>query len=109
MKKYNVQWTKTAKKDLDRIIGYIAEKDSLSSAGNIYVKIKNSAQNIELFPNKGRIVPELARHNIISYREFIISPWRMIYRIENKNVYILAVIDGRRNIEDILIDRFLRE
>ena len=43
MKKYKVQWTKTGKKDLERIIGYIAERDCLSSAGKIYVKIKNGA------------------------------------------------------------------
>jgi hypothetical protein len=31
----------------------------------------------------------------------------MIYRTEGKNVIILTVIDGRRNLEDILLERLL--
>ena len=107
MNKYKVKWTKTSKNDLERIIGYIAERDSVSTASKIYKKIKDCAGNIENYPKKGKIVPELSKHNIISYFEHIILPWRIVYRIENEIVYILAVIDGRRNIEDILMDRFI--
>ncbi|MBN2738905.1 MAG: type II toxin-antitoxin system RelE/ParE family toxin [Spirochaetales bacterium] len=107
MNKYKVIWTRTSKNDLERIIGYIAERDSIAAASKIYKKIKAGALNIENYPKKGKIVPELSKHNIISYHEHIIPPWRIIYRIENQIVYILAIIDGRRNIEDILMDRFM--
>lgn len=107
MKKYKVLWTKTSLKDLERIIEYISERDNISAAKKIYLRIKKSTNTIELFPNKGRIVPELIKHNIVSYHEVIDSPWRIIYRIENKIVFILAIIDGRRNIEDILLNRFV--
>jgi len=58
------------------------------------------------FPDRGRIVPELKAYGILSYRELIISPWRVVYRTSEQKVYVLAVIDSRRNIEDILIERF---
>jgi len=38
----------------------------------------------------------------------VIRPWRVIYRIEAERVYVVAVIDGRRNVEDILLARLLR-
>ncbi|HPJ41757.1 MAG TPA: type II toxin-antitoxin system RelE/ParE family toxin [Spirochaetota bacterium] len=43
-----------------------------------------------------------------NYRELIVVPWRIIYRIEEQKVYILAVIDSRRNFEDIILKRIMK-
>ena len=107
MKKCDVIWTDTAKKDLNEIIKYIAQ-DSIETAIQKYEKIKESAEPLVLFPNQGRVIPELLKHNITKFKELIISPWRLMYKIENNVVYVMAVIDGRRNIEDILLQRLLR-
>ena len=107
MKKYKKLWTKSAKEDLRAIIDYIAE-DSIEIAEKKYEEIKEKAKNLYLFPEKGRIIPELLRNNITKYRELIITPWRLMYKMENYNVYIMAIINGRRNIEDILLHRQLR-
>ena len=53
-------------------------------------------------------MPELAAFGIRIYRELVVAPWRVVYRIGGKTVSILAVVDGRRNIEDVLLDRFVR-
>jgi plasmid stabilization system protein ParE len=92
---------------LTNIIDYIAI-DSKQNARNIVKKIRENASNLNMMPEKGRIVPELDFYNIRTYREIIESPWRIIYRIEDNKVHILAVIDGRRNVEDVLLQRFLR-
>jgi len=107
MKKYDAIWTDTAKKDLNEIIEYIAQ-DSIEIAIQKYEKIKGAARSLVLFPNQGRVIPELLKHNITKFKELIISPWRLMYKIENNIVYVMAVIDGRRNIEDILLQRLLR-
>jgi len=107
MNKNKVLWTVTAKKDLEEIIEYIAY-DSIETAVEKYEKIKSVAGKLITFPEQGRIIPELAEQNIVKYREVIISPWRMMYKIEENVVYVMAVIDGRRNIEDILLKRQLR-
>jgi toxin ParE1/3/4 len=100
-------WTDTAKNDLREIINYIAY-NSISIAQDKLNLIKEKSTEILDFPEKGRIIPELEKENITSYREIIISPWRLMYKIQNNCIYILAVIDGRRNIEDILLKRQLR-
>ncbi len=107
MKKYKVVWTFTAKKDLEDIIEYIS-KDSIEVAIEKYETIKNAAQRLDKYPKQGRIIPELVDQNIRKYREIIISPWRLMYKIEGSFVYVMALIDGRRNIEDILLKRQLR-
>jgi len=107
MKELSVLWSDTAQRDLLNIIDYIAI-DSKQNARNIVKKIRENASNLNMMPEKGRIVPELDFYNIRTYREIIESPWRIIYRIEDNKVHILAVIDGRRNVEDVLLQRFLR-
>ncbi len=106
MKKYQVFWTQTAQTDLRKIIEYIAN-DSDINARRIYPDIKNKSDNLRLMPLQGRIVPELRYFGILIYREIMIPPWRIIYKIEENKVWVLAVIDGRRNIEDILVNRFV--
>ena len=107
LKRYAVFWSKIAQYDLVEIIEYIS-LDSYDNAEAIFEKIKEQAVKLESFPERGRVVPELEFHNINNYRELIITPWRIIYRIEEQKVYVLAVIDSRRNFEDIILKRIIR-
>lgn len=107
METYTVKWTYIAKSDLKEIIDYISQ-DSHATAKQQYLKIRSEAEKLTNFPKKGRVPPELKKQNIEKYRELIISPWRLFYRIELDTVFVLSVIDGRRNIEDILLARNLR-
>ena len=106
MKKFRVEWTRAASSDLLNIVDYISE-DSIDTAINIFEKIRSKCETLNQSPERGRVVPELKEYGISSYHEIIIKPWRIIYRISDNNIYVLAVIDSRRNIEDILIERFL--
>jgi len=103
---YTVKWTDTAEHDLDSIIGFIAE-DSLEEAVKILEKMRKKAAGLHTLPERGRIVPELKEQEITLYREIVLAPWRMIYRIAGQTVYVLAVFDARRNLEDILLERFV--
>jgi toxin ParE1/3/4 len=105
---YSVYWADVAYNDLDGIVTYIA-KDSLDNALNVLHKIKDKVETLIHFPERGRIVPELKFHNIENYHEIILSPWRIIYRIENNKVYVIAVFDGIRNFEDIILERLLQQ
>ena len=103
-KKYQVVWSNIAENDLKNIIEYIAD-DSPSNALKTFKNIKQKASMLFTFPERGRIVPELRDQGILQYREIIIPPWRILYRISEKRVYVLSVLDSRRNIEDILLKR----
>ena len=107
-KKYQVSWAAAAQNDLKQIIDYIAI-DSPGNAVQILKKIKQKVSGLYAMPDCGRIVPELKEQGIHIYREMIIAPWRVIYRISDSTVFVLSVIDSRRNIEDILLDRFVKK
>jgi plasmid stabilization system protein ParE len=102
---YQIEFTQWAESDLDEIATYIAENDSISKAVRVYLKIKEKILNLSEFPNRGRIVPELKRIKIMDYREIIYNPYRIIYQIGDKTVFIIAVFDGRRLIDDIIYRR----
>ncbi len=104
---FKVRWATVAEEDLKNIILYIAE-DSLQNARLIFEKIKEQASSLSHFPERGRTIPELQAQGIFLYRELILTPWRIIYRVSDKKVYILSVIDSRRNVEDILLKRLIK-
>ena len=103
---YNIEWAEVAENDLKEIIEYIAE-DSPANELKILKKIKQKASSLYTLPERGRIVSELQDQGILIYRELIIPPWRIIYRISEMKVYVLSVLDARQNVEDILLKRLI--
>ncbi len=105
-KSFEVLWTVVAEKDLLGIVRFIADDDPRAALG-VLRKIKSGTAKLDHSPMRGRAVPALLRHGISRYREIVVKPWRVIYRIDKQNVYVVAVIDGRRNVEDLLLTRLL--
>jgi plasmid stabilization system protein ParE len=103
-KGYKILWADVAEHDLMDIIEYIAI-NSPANALKTLQKIKKMASILYTLPERGRVVPELQDQGIQIYRELISAPWRIIYRISDKNIYVLSVLDARRNVEDILLRR----
>jgi len=103
---YEVLWASVAGNDLRDIIEFIAA-DNPTNALKILHKIKEKVSSLYSLPERGRLVPELQDQSILIYRELIVPPWRIIYRIAEMQIYILAVLDARRNIEDILLKRLI--
>jgi plasmid stabilization system protein ParE len=104
---YSVLWAEIAESDLTMIVEYIAA-NSKSNALQVLKKIKEKTDNLYYQPDRGRIVPELLENGLLQYREIIVKPWRIIYRVSKMDVYILAVIDSRQNVEDVLLYRFIK-
>ncbi len=104
---YNLEWTSNAKEDLLNIVDYI-KQDSLESARKVYELIKDKAHTNNFFPFRDRITSELQRQGITIYRESIENHWRIMYKIENDTVYIMAIFDSKQNIEELLLQKLLR-
>ncbi|HET7500395.1 MAG TPA: type II toxin-antitoxin system RelE/ParE family toxin [Kofleriaceae bacterium] len=59
--------------------------------------------------HRGRVVPELRGRGITTYRELIVMPYRIIYRVEPREVWIVAVLDHRRDLDTLLLERARRD
>ncbi len=104
--RYQVLWARAAEDDLKKIIEYIAA-DSPDEEVRIFEKIRSNAAALISFPERGRLVPELRDQGITFFREIVIPPWRLLYRVAENRVFVLAVFDSRRNLEDLLLNRLL--
>ena len=102
-----VLWTEAAVLDLENLARFIAA-DSPVNARKVLARLKLKAESLESSPHRGRIVPELAGCGLLRWRELIVRPYRLVYRIDGKRVYILAVLDSRRDLEDVLLERIVR-
>ena len=98
---YQVTWSPEAIEDLESISEYI-ERDSLFYAQSVVSRILEASRNIKEFPLIGRVLPEIGDENI---RERFIYIYRLVYEISQQRILIVAVIHGKRLLENIG-DRF---
>jgi toxin ParE1/3/4 len=106
--KYEVFISSEAETDLLAICSYIEEKDSRESADRIFIGLTKTSLGLEEFPECGHCPPELERIHVREYSEIHFKPFRIIYRISGYNVFIHAILDGRKNLQDTLFDRITR-
>jgi plasmid stabilization system protein ParE len=71
-------------------------------------RLEKAARRLKSFPERGHALPELAPMGIQDVQEITNGPYRIIYKVLDNAVHILACIDGRRDVEQVLIQRALR-
>ena len=106
--KYKVNIDPQAKADMKEIFLYVSINDSLENANKLLDNIEGRFYKLEKLPERGHIPEELRSTGIKRYLEIYYKPYRIIYEIKKHIVYIHAVLDGRRNIQEILSNRILR-
>jgi plasmid stabilization system protein ParE len=106
-RRFRVVWAEAAARDLEELVAFIAE-DSTQSAAQVLGKLRAKAASLESVPTRGRVVPELSRFGMGSWRELVVKPYRIVYRVSGDRVTVLALLDGRRDLEDLLLERLLR-
>jgi toxin ParE1/3/4 len=92
---HRIVWSSRAAQDLDSITEYIAA-DSPAYAGVVLKNIVNQTRILARFPQAGRKVPEFDDENI---RELVVYSYRIIYRLQNDEALIVAVIHGKRVLQ----------
>ncbi len=92
-------WTKPALEDLNDIAEYIA-LSNLQSAKKLVAKIFDKVERLEAFPESGKKPIELTSLN---YREVVVNPCRIFYKIDNDKVYILHVMRQERDLRKFLL------
>lgn len=105
--RFRVFWADSAVRDLEEIVSWVA-KDSVQNARKLHVRLRKRVKPLRTTPLSGRVVPELAETGIREFRELFERPYRVVYRVLSRRVVVMAVLDGRRSLEDELFDRLVR-
>lgn len=106
---FEVFLTDDAVRDIEDLYQYIALHDMPGKAQNLLTKIEKTFGSLSQSPERGAYPKELLALGIREYREVFFKSYRFIYKIINKKVYILLIVDGRRDMQSLLERRLLEK
>jgi toxin ParE1/3/4 len=99
--------TAGAEQDLESIHDYIAAFDSPANAGHVLDRLMEVVESLAMSPKRGSHPKELLVLGIREYRQILFRPYRLIYRVMERRVYIYLIADGRRDMQSLLGRRLL--
>ena len=95
-----VRWADSALDELDKVAEYIA-LDKISEAKKLVRRVFSRVGLLSDSSECGRVPPELGNK---SYREVIVEPCRIFYRLINDEVVILYVMRSERNLRKYILE-----
>jgi toxin ParE1/3/4 len=105
--RFEVLLTQDANRDLEDIYLYVAEHDAPGKAEALLGHVEDIVEKLSTNPNRGSYPKELSALGIREYRQIFYKPYRIIYSISGKRVYIYLIADGRRDFQTLLARRLL--
>lgn len=99
---------KSAEADLVALRGYIVKNFSVTTWQATYAKLKLAIRNLARFPLLGGIPDELETLNLTQYRQIVSGMNRIIYEVRQDAVYVHLIVDTRRDLTEVLMQRLLR-
>jgi len=95
-------WTEPALSDLEGIADYIA-LDKPDAARRYVRRVFEAVERLAHFPKSGSVPPEIPH---LPYRQVVIPPCRVFYRLEGQDILIVFVMRSERRLcEDDLKGR----
>ena len=105
--RYEVLITQGAERDLEEIYDHIAEFDSPEKADYVLNRLLEAAERLATFPDRGPHPKELQALGIREFRQTFFKPYRLIYRVTGRQVFVYLIADGRRDMQSLLARRLL--
>lgn len=105
--KFNVHVVEDAEQDLFEIYHYVALSGFPLNAEKLLDQLEQAIISLEHMPERGHIPPELKKIGVYEYRQIHFKVYRIIYQIIDSNVFVHCVLDGRRDLQDLLQQRLL--
>jgi len=88
-------WTQSAWNDLEAVADYIS-KDSPRYAASFVREIRDASRSLNTLAFRGRVVPEFDDDTHV--RELFIKSYRLLYQVSAREIYILGLIHGARDL-----------
>ena len=100
-----VVWSNAALRDYEALIDYVGERDGIEFAERLHQMLYPAIGELSTHPDRCRAIPELQQQGVTVYRELVVRPYRVPFRVRGTEVVVLAVLDGRRDLEEVLLRR----
>jgi len=104
---YAVFLTDAASEDLQDLYDFLLENEVDGRADKVLEKIEELIQSLSSHPDRGNHPKELLALGIREYRELHFKPYRILYRLIEKKVFVYLIADGRRDFQALLQRRLI--
>ena len=94
-------WAEPALSDLEEIAHFIA-LDNPTAARRYVRKVFAAVERLKRYPNSGKRSVELPNP---TYRELVVPPCRVFYRVEADSVIILYIMRSERLLRSYVLDQ----
>jgi plasmid stabilization system protein ParE len=101
--------SEAADEDMLAIVDDLAASVGIEAALALDERLDTAIESLAELSDRGRVVPELRARGTTTYRELIVLPYRILYRVEEREVWIVAVLDHRRDLDTLLRERARRD
>ena len=107
MRRYKVILTDHALLDLEDIAHYITLHDGPERAEQVGRQLEKAFSSLATLPDRGNHPRKLLAMGNRSFRKAHYKPYRIVYRVLDRQVRVLIIADGRRDMRALLTRRLL--
>jgi toxin ParE1/3/4 len=105
--RHRVVWTERAVRDVEGALDWVEGERGTDAAAALLDELERAIASLRSMPSRCRVVVELREHGITTYRELLCDPYRIVFRTRSRDVILLGVLDRRRDLEELLLERAL--
>lgn len=107
MADFNVRLTRGAEIDLEALHDFVNDSRPVEQADAPLDQLLAAIETLETFPLRGSVPREVDEMGIREFRQILVEPYRLIYRVDGKTVFVMVIADGRRDMQALLERRLL--
>ena len=97
-----VRFTRDAREDLRRLNTFLHRREGAARAREIIGRLRTRCATLAEMAERGNVPPEIDAASKPGHRELHMPPYRIFYVVGENEVFVVAVFDGRQDIETAL-------
>lgn len=100
--KFQVEIARSAEEDLEQIWSFITA-DNPAAADRFILDLERKVSTLEHFPKRCPLIPE---NELLKsqYRHLILDRYRIVFRISEKQVFVLRILHGSRLLDPSVLE-----
>ena len=107
MRRHEIRLDRQALADLEDVSDYVISHGSPAEAEQVAQRIEQIILSLAASPKRGSPPQEFLEIGNRSFREVPCKPYRIVYRVYDRQVVVLLIADGRRDMRALLARRLL--
>lgn len=108
MRRREIRHSSASHEDYALLLNHVTETRGPSAALDLDALLERAIGSLAHLADRGRVLWAVKGQPGPPFREIIAKPYRIVYRVVENEVWIVAIVDTRRQATEMLVERFKR-